>query len=102
VLTNPITGDDLQPDADGRMPVSDETVAWALRRLLKLLGGFSFDTTSQLRVAPANISTVSTVTAVTTMTTGNMGFGDIGKAATAIETSRQSFACGVGRNLVRS
>ena len=87
------------------LPVSDAMVAWGLRRLLKLLGGFSFDTTSQLRVAPANISTVSTVTTVTTvttMTTGNMSLGDKGKPATAIETSRQSFACGVGRNLIRS
>lgn len=84
------------------LPVSDAMTAWGLRRLLKLLGGFSFDTTSQLRVAPANISTVSTVSTVTTMTTGNMSLGDKGKPATAIETSRQSFACGVGRNLIRS
>lgn len=94
--------DEGMVSSNNPLPTGDITVAWVLRRLLKVLGGFSFDTTSQLRVAPANISTVSTVTTCTTITTGNIGFGDIGKSATAIETSRQSFACGIGRNLIRS
>ena len=47
------------------------------------------------------LSTVSTVTTVSTMTTGNIGFGDTGKAATAMLTSQQNFQSGVGKNFVR-
>jgi hypothetical protein len=90
------------------MPVSGSVIEWALRRMARLLGGFSFDTTSQLRVIPAthavtiSSGTVTTVTTCGTVTTGNMGMGDMGKPASSMMCTRQSFACGLGRNFVRS
>lgn len=75
---------------------------WLFRRLFRAIGRLSFDATNQLRVAPANISTVSTVTTVTTVTTGNIGIGDAGKPASVMMYSRQFAAVSTRRNLIRT
>ena len=65
---------------------------------------FSFDVTNQLRTAVTGSVSVSsgTVTTVTTMATGNIGYGDMGKPATAILKSEEAFHGTVGKNLIRS
>ena len=60
---------------------------------------FSFDATNQLRTT-GSVS-VSSGT-VTTMVTGNIGYGDMGKPATAILKSEEAFHGTVGKNLIRS
>jgi hypothetical protein len=74
----------------------------ALRSLQQTLGRLSYDATSQLRVAPANISTVSTLTTLTTMTTGYMSFGDMTKASTVQLESYNVAANTIGRNFTRT
>lgn len=75
---------------------------WLFRRLFRAIGRMTYDTTNQLRVSgPVTISS-GTVTTCTTVTTGNIGFGDMGKTATAMLVSRQNAALGSKRNLIRS
>jgi GTPase len=77
---------------------TDSTVL-RLRNLLKSLSKLTFDSSGQLRTYIASIATVTTVT---TVTTGNISFGDSGKAATAITTSRHNAYLGSKKNLSRS
>lgn len=99
----PIKGSDSQnyttrteTGADGQETqiTSDKGVLGALTRLFNVLRFFSFDSTSQLRTAVSGSVAISsgTVTTVTTLTTGNMGVGDMGKAATSLMIGRQSYA----------
>ena len=60
-----------------------------------------FSPSSDLYVNVTALPTLSTVATVLTMSTGNIGFGDTGKAATAMLTSQQNFQSGVGKNFVR-
>lgn len=73
-----------------------QAIEQRLKVVMAQLQRLSFDNTSQVRVV------VSTLPTLSTMTTGNIGLGDCGKAATAILTSQQQFACGVGQNFIRS
>jgi len=77
---------------------TDSTVL-RLRNLLKSLSKLTFDSTGQLRTYIASISSVTTVS---TVTTGNISFGDSGKQATAITTSRYNAYLGSKKNLSRS
>jgi hypothetical protein len=79
--------------------LSTDSTVLRLRNLLRTLARLSFDTTGQLRTYVASIATVTTVS---TVTTGNMGFGDSGKAATAINVSRHNAYLGSKKNLSRS
>ena len=60
---------------------------------------FSFDATNQLRTT-GSVS-VSSGT-VTTMVTGNIGYGDMGKPATAILAINQACNVSVSKNFIRS
>lgn len=72
---------------------------WLVRALMKVLGRFSFDTASALRISGS--TTVSgSLTTVTTVATGNIGFGDQGKASAAISNSASMYYNSVRRNFV--
>ena len=76
----------------------------SIKSLMQKFGRFSFDSTSQLRVA-GNVGvsgSLTTVTTVTTVTTANMSIGDMGKTGTAILQSAQGFYGSVGANFIRS
>ena len=76
----------------------------SIKSLMQKFGRFSFDSTSQLRVA-GNVGvsgSLTTVTTVTTVTTANMSIGDMGKTGTAILQSAQGFYGSVGANFTRS
>lgn len=86
---------------DNPLPV---TLSVYFKRMFQIFGRMRFSSSSDLYVNVTSLptlSTVTTVTTVSTMTTGNIGFGDIGKAATAMLTSQQNFQSGVGKNFVR-
>ena len=83
---------------DNPLPV---TLSVYFKRMFQIFGRMRFSSSSDLYVNVTSLPTLSTVTTVSTMTTGNIGFGDIGKAATAILTSQQNFQSGVGKNFVR-
>ena len=76
----------------------------SIKSLMQKFGRFSFDASSQLRVA-GNVGvsgSLTTVTTVTTVTTANMSIGDMGKTGTAILQSAQGFYGSVGANFIRS
>lgn len=80
----------------------------SIKSVLKKLNGFSFSTNSSLRVdcggtsvAISGTPTVN-VTTMTTMTTGNIGIGDWGKPATAMEQSHLAFQSGIRRNFTKA
>lgn len=79
-----------------------QAIEQRLKVVMAQLQRLSFDNTSQIRVVVSSLPTLSTLSTLSTMTTGNIGLGDCGKAATAILTSQQQFACGVGQNFIRS
>ena len=86
---------------DNPLPV---TLSVYFKRMFQIFGRMRFSSSSDLYVNVTSLptlSTVTTVTTVSTMATGNIGFGDIGKAATAMLTSQQNFQSGVGKNFVR-
>ena len=86
---------------DNPMPVE---MAGFFKRLFGVFGRFSFDTTSALRTTVSGSVSVSsgTVTTVGTMTTGNIGIGDWGKLATAMEQSHLAFQSGIRRNFTKA
>ena len=86
---------------DNPMPVE---MAGFFKRLFGVFGRLSFDTSSQLRTTVSGSVSVSsgTVTTVGTMTTGNIGIGDWGKLATAMEQSHLAFQSGIRRNFTKA
>jgi hypothetical protein len=84
-------------------PVPVELMGF-FRRLFLVFGRFSFDTASQLRTAVSGSVSISgtAATNVTTMTTGNIGIGDWGKLATAMEQSHLAFQSGIRRNFTKA
>ena len=89
-------------------PIPAELVG-IFKRLFQVFGRMAFDPTSSLRVMISNTpavtvssGTVTTVGTVTTMTTGNIGIGDIGKAATAQTMSANTFYGSTGANFKRA
>lgn len=85
---------------DNPMPVE---MAGFFKRLFGIFGRFSFDTTSQLRTTVSGSVSVSSGSVnVTTMTTGNIGIGDWGKLATAMEQSHLAFQSGIRRNFTKA
>lgn len=84
-----------------------DNLAWdlTLRNLIRKIMGFSFDSTSQLRVWWTVALwgwTVWTVTNVTTMATWNIWLWDMWKNATAQNMSMNTFYSSVWRNFVRT
>ena len=73
----------------------------SIKSLIQRLSKFSFDTSSQLRVA-GNVGVSGSLTTVTTVTTANMSIGDMGKPASVILQSAQGFYGSVGANFIRS
>ena len=84
---------------DNPMPVE---MAGFFKRLFLVFGRFSFDTTSALRTSGSVSVSSGTVTTVGTMTTGNIGIGDWGKFATAMEQSHLAFQSGIRRNFTKA
>ena len=84
---------------DNPMPVE---MAGFFKRLFGVFGRFSFDTTSALRTSGSVSVSSGTVTTVGTMTTGNIGIGDWGKPATAMEQSHLAFQSGIRRNFTKA
>ena len=84
---------------DNPLPV---TLSVYFKRMFQIFGRMRFSSSSDLYVNVTSLPTLSTVSTVSTITTGNIGFGDTGKAATAMLTSQQNFQSGVGKNFVRS
>ncbi len=74
------------------------------KTITQQLSRHSFSSSSSLRVdcAGSTVGLVTTVTTVTTVATGNVGFGDMGKAATAQLVSQQLYNVSTRRNLVES
>ena len=89
--------------ASQQNPIPVELMGF-FRRLFLVFGRFSFDGTSQLRTTVSGYVSVSsgTVTTVGTMTTGNIGLGDWGKNATAMEQSHLAFQSGIRRNFTKA
>ena len=73
----------------------------SIKSLMQKFGRFSFDTSSQLRVA-GNVGVSGSLTTVTTVTTANMSIGDMGKPASVMLQSAQGFYGSVGANFIRS
>ena len=78
--------------------VAEIQLNWLSRALFKVFGRFSFDGTSQLRVA----GNVGVSGSLTTVATANMSIGDMGKASAAQLQSAQGFYGSVGANFIRS
>ena len=70
----------------------------SIKSLIQRLSKFSFDASSQLRVA----GNVGVSGSLTTVTTANMSIGDMGKASAAQLQSAQGFYGSVGANFIRS
>ena len=70
----------------------------SIKSLIQRLSKFSFDSSSQLRVA-GNVGVSGSLTAVTT---AYMSIGDMGKASAAQLQSAQGFYGSVGANFIRS
>ena len=70
----------------------------SIKSLIQRLSKFSFDSSSQLRVA----GNVGVSGSLTTVTTANMSIGDMGKASTVQLQSAQGFYGSVGANFIRS
>lgn len=83
---------------DNPMPV--EMVGF-FKRLFGIFGRFSFDASSQLRTTVSGSVSI-TGTASTNVTTGNIGIGDWGKLATAMEQSHLAFQSGIRRNFTKA
>lgn len=81
-----------------------------VKALIQKFGRFSFNSTSALRTTFDGVSqpvavtsgTVSAVLTVSSVTQSNIGFGDQGKPAAAIQVSANNFYNSVGKNMVRS
>lgn len=80
-----------------------------VKALIQKFGRFSFNSTSALRTTfdgvpqPVTVSgTVTAVSTVSSVTQANIGFGDQGKPAAAIQVSANNFYNSVGKNMVRS
>ena len=76
-------------------------VGGLFKTIRALFGKFSFDGTSQLRTSVSGSVSI-TGTAVTNVTTGNIGIGDWGKLATAMEQSHLAFQSGIRRNFTKA
>lgn len=83
---------------DNPMPVE---MAGFFKRLFGIFGRFSFDASSQLRTTVSGSVSI-TGTASTNVTTGNIGIGDWGKLATAMEQSHLAFQSGIRRNFTKA
>ena len=70
----------------------------SIKSLIQRLSKFSFDASSQLRVA----GNVGVSGSLTTVATANMSIGDMGKASSAQLQSAQGFYGSVGANFIRS
>ena len=70
----------------------------SIKSLIQRLSKFSFDASSQLRVA----GNVGVSGSLTTVTTANMSIGDMGKPASVMLQSAQGFYGSVGANFIRS
>ena len=70
----------------------------SIKNLIQRLSKFSFDSSSQLRVA----GNVGVSGSLTTVATANMSIGDMGKASAAQLQSAQGFYGSVGANFIRS
>ena len=70
----------------------------SIKSLIQRLSKFSFDASSQLRVA----GNVGVSGSLTTVATANMSIGDMGKASAAQLQSAQGFYGSVGANFIRS
>ena len=86
--------------ASQQNPIPVELMGF-FRRLFLVFGRFSFDTTSQLRTAVTGSVSISG-TPTTNVTTGNIGIGDWGKLATAMEQSHLAFQSGIRRNFTKA
>ena len=86
---------------DNPMPVE---MAGFFKRLFGIFGRFSFDASSQLRTTVSGSVSISgtPTTNVNIMTTGNIGLGDWGKNATAMEQSHLAFQSGIRRNFTKA
>ena len=73
----------------------------SIKSLMQKFGRFSFDSSSQLRVA-GNVGVSGSLNSVTSVTTANMSIGDMGKASAAQLQSAQGFYGSVGANFIRS
>ena len=71
----------------------------SIKNLMQKFGRFSFDSSSQLRVA-GNVGVSGSLTTVTTVTTGNMSIGDSGKTSTIMQNSAIMYGCTNRRNFV--
>ena len=76
-------------------------VGGLFKTIRALFGKFSFDGTSQLRTSVSGSVSI-TGTALTNVTTGNIGIGDWGKLATAMEQSHLAFQSGIRRNFTKA
>ena len=76
-------------------------VGGLFKTIRALFGKFSFDGTSQLRTSVSGSVSI-TGTASTNVTTGNIGIGDWGKLATAMEQSHLAFQSGIRRNFTKA
>ncbi len=83
---------------DNPMPVE---MAGFFKRLFGIFGRFSFDASSQLRTTVSGSVSISG-TPTTNVTTGNIGIGDWGKLATAMEQSHLAFQSGIRRNFTKA
>ena len=76
-------------------------VGGLFKTIRALFGKFSFVGTSQLRTSVSGSVSI-TGTALTNVTTGNIGIGDWGKLATAMEQSHLAFQSGIRRNFTKA
>lgn len=60
-----------------------------IRGMMKRLGKLTFDASGQLRIGGSVGISSGTITTLSTMTTGNISYGDAGKTATNIITTRR-------------
>ena len=69
----------------------------SIKSIIQRLSKFRFSNTSDLYVQVTNTVPVS----LSTLSTANIGFGDQGKVAAAIQMSAQTFHSTVGKNFAR-
>ena len=77
--------------------VAEIQLNWLPRALFKVFGRFSFDASSQLRVA-GNVGVSGSLTTVTTVTTSLGSIGDSGKPSTIMQNSAIMFSSTNRRN----
>ena len=80
----------------------DMALDTSVKSLLKKLSGFSFSSNSSLRVDCGGTSVAISGTPNVNVSTGNMGLGDWGKNATAMEQSHLAFQSGIRRNFTKA